>query len=1066
MATNAGQIIELNLEEDGTVTVSENKDEDNEDGLILTGEAADHDVVMEPVTVIEEEIEHQATGMELETSVLEALPSSVAEITTEVENPEQGTSAQSEVPAEKQDPHDIANAEKIASIDSETVWFLWECAVSSLVHMLATPERCRRSKLLPADLVAVIAVWKSGDERNSSLTTGNKAATMLGHGLQQPVNRFVSISPPNSAAFHSASCESVNVFVLADIITRFQEKGVAFEEKQLVCCSYMWYFLHYSLVFYMRGGTVKLLLNDIKKDRLLTKTLELLSRLAKNDKETTSVLQEQHLKRLPHHFLDFIQGFFQMLNDPNKSFQNTHDELSVDDLLRILKMCKIPCPQVEGPPSRNDVMQVLFNASPSALQKVSTCFELTLQQMRQTNLRNFWSKADEKHRAMSDVLTRLADRLDLDYAQMITKQCKDLKSSFAADLICRLLRQSKHLTSDMFSDPQTPITDVKGSDTEDGEVGRALIIDMVTRQTKLIIPGTAMEVIPMETKDGKEGDDSETEVVVKGDVIGKIITLSQESGPDKDRLELMSHNCRKYDLLIIRDSGGIKKMSYTGSPGWEVANEFSPSEAMFVFLRELLMSPIKIIQTNPIVVDITMCYRLLKHLKSEDDLEAVFVECDQSTISEPVLTLLNGNENVTILIRCCSCVALSEFVEYLQRLAKQDSLDLSRATSLVRKNVFSSGKDVVYSDIDVASNIEILGARQNTGDLEAVEQSVISYLDENARLKNTPDGKQNFGGLSLLANCIEMNPATGQKVQIKGLTAGSATGEPEMEVLQRGKSGQTPTVIKVSNLAKSDLPATIDVDEILGEVTPGGRRKLPVVWIPVMVDQFSTDFENNAATVEGDQDKRKEIMIGIISEDEDTATQVIGTDNIINPDESLGENAVSWQLVDVDTAVGQQTPGAEVTIQSKPASTVTHKTISMEALGGLWSPLDSTTSSGNKRDRFPDWLIKQVDFGGIDGLAWVDKTQNVIRMPWKHASSSMWSMDDVELMRRWAVHTGKYAPQVTQCTLSTMPKNWKVNFRMSLNLYAQKMAKTRDSLICRIFSKPIKRVGRPIKLDI
>lgn len=82
------------------------------------------------------------------------------------------------------------------------------------------------------------------------------------------------------------------------------------------------------------------------------------------------------------------------------------------------------------------------------------------------------------------------------------------------------------------------------------------------------------------------------------------------------------------------------------------------------------------------------------------------------------------------------------------------------------------------------------------------------------------------------------------------------------------------------------------------------------------------------------------------------------------------------------------------------------------------------------RMRMRPWLENQIDSNNIDGLMWIDKEKMLFSIPWKHAARHGWQMDkDACLFKKWAIHTGKFTPGVTEPD----PKTWKANFRCAMN---------------------------------
>lgn len=65
-----------------------------------------------------------------------------------------------------------------------------------------------------------------------------------------------------------------------------------------------------------------------------------------------------------------------------------------------------------------------------------------------------------------------------------------------------------------------------------------------------------------------------------------------------------------------------------------------------------------------------------------------------------------------------------------------------------------------------------------------------------------------------------------------------------------------------------------------------------------------------------------------------------------------------------------------------------------------------TRYGGGEKLLLRQWLQRQADNGTIPGLAWLDKDKTQIRIPWKHGSRTGWTMEDCNVYRAWAEHTG------------------------------------------------------------
>ncbi|XP_068737812.1 interferon regulatory factor 1-like [Montipora capricornis] len=91
---------------------------------------------------------------------------------------------------------------------------------------------------------------------------------------------------------------------------------------------------------------------------------------------------------------------------------------------------------------------------------------------------------------------------------------------------------------------------------------------------------------------------------------------------------------------------------------------------------------------------------------------------------------------------------------------------------------------------------------------------------------------------------------------------------------------------------------------------------------------------------------------------------------------------------------------------------------------------DYSKPCGEKKLRFREWLVKKLDEKQIPGVEWIDRTQGIFKIPWKHASRHNWSVsDDSEIFKQWAIYSGKYRDGEDKPN----PSKWKTNFRCTLN---------------------------------
>ncbi|XP_075053209.1 interferon regulatory factor 2 [Mixophyes fleayi] len=83
-----------------------------------------------------------------------------------------------------------------------------------------------------------------------------------------------------------------------------------------------------------------------------------------------------------------------------------------------------------------------------------------------------------------------------------------------------------------------------------------------------------------------------------------------------------------------------------------------------------------------------------------------------------------------------------------------------------------------------------------------------------------------------------------------------------------------------------------------------------------------------------------------------------------------------------------------------------------------------------ERMRMRPWLEEQINADSIPGLKWLNKEKKIFQIPWMHAARHGWDVEkDASLFRNWAIHTGKFQPEVDKPD----PKTWKANFRCAMN---------------------------------
>jgi len=77
----------------------------------------------------------------------------------------------------------------------------------------------------------------------------------------------------------------------------------------------------------------------------------------------------------------------------------------------------------------------------------------------------------------------------------------------------------------------------------------------------------------------------------------------------------------------------------------------------------------------------------------------------------------------------------------------------------------------------------------------------------------------------------------------------------------------------------------------------------------------------------------------------------------------------------------------------------------------------------------PEWLKEQIDVGIHKGVYWINETEKIFHVPWKHASRNGWEDNDVSLFKSWAIYTNRYRDGID----IAKPALWKTNFRCAIN---------------------------------
>lgn len=83
----------------------------------------------------------------------------------------------------------------------------------------------------------------------------------------------------------------------------------------------------------------------------------------------------------------------------------------------------------------------------------------------------------------------------------------------------------------------------------------------------------------------------------------------------------------------------------------------------------------------------------------------------------------------------------------------------------------------------------------------------------------------------------------------------------------------------------------------------------------------------------------------------------------------------------------------------------------------------------SSRQRMRPWLEARINSGEIQGLEWIDQSQLIFKVPWKHVGNREWKEDDSQIFKEWAVHTGRFTEGVDQPDWPT----WKTRFRCALH---------------------------------
>lgn len=62
-------------------------------------------------------------------------------------------------------------------------------------------------------------------------------------------------------------------------------------------------------------------------------------------------------------------------------------------------------------------------------------------------------------------------------------------------------------------------------------------------------------------------------------------------------------------------------------------------------------------------------------------------------------------------------------------------------------------------------------------------------------------------------------------------------------------------------------------------------------------------------------------------------------------------------------------------------------------------PMSTSMCTPLGRQRMVDWLKDEINRGQTPGLQWLDKSQGVFKVPWKHVSNKEWSEADGKIFK-------------------------------------------------------------------
>ncbi|KAM8939213.1 interferon regulatory factor 7 [Pelodytes ibericus] len=81
---------------------------------------------------------------------------------------------------------------------------------------------------------------------------------------------------------------------------------------------------------------------------------------------------------------------------------------------------------------------------------------------------------------------------------------------------------------------------------------------------------------------------------------------------------------------------------------------------------------------------------------------------------------------------------------------------------------------------------------------------------------------------------------------------------------------------------------------------------------------------------------------------------------------------------------------------------------------------------GKDREPFGPWLLRQITSNQFEGVRWLDASQTLFSVPWKHLNIKTKNEKDYGIFKAWAIESGKYNDHYKD------PPTWKRNFRSAM----------------------------------